>query len=196
MLLEALAPVLALSASLATPNSMLMDAAAGKRDTGHSILLAAETKCSPQQAFDLWATSDGATKLFATRAEIGERVGGPYTVVFFPDEDPSGARHGTAGAHVLMRDPPRLLAFEWIAFAGDATKGDRAPPYANEKVRRPAHLQTWVEIKFKPNGIGTHVDFRHYGFAATAQWKASQAWFTHAWIGVLAHMKDVCATEQ
>lgn len=185
--------VLGLSAALiAAPHSVLMDAAAGKRDSGNTILLAAETKCSPQQAFDLWATSEGAMKFFAPKAEIGERVGGPYNIVFFPADDPDGVRHGTSGAHVLMRDPPRLFVFEWIVFAGDDTKGDSAPPYANEKLRRPAHLPTWVEIRFKPNGIGTHVDFRHYGFGATPLWKKSQAWFTRAWGGVLQSMKATC----
>lgn len=91
-----------------------------------------------------------------------------------------------------MRDAPHLFAFEWIVFAGDGTKGDNAPPYAEESLRRPAHLQTWVELTFTPSGNGTHIEFRHYGFGDTPLWKSSQAWFTRAWGGVLMGMKKIC----
>jgi hypothetical protein len=74
-------------------------------------------------------------------------------------------------------------------------KGDNAPPYAPEAERRPAHLPTWVEIAFAPapnNPGGTHVEFRHFGFGDTPLWRQSQAWFTRAWGGVLARMKQYC----
>jgi hypothetical protein len=93
---------------------------------------------------------------------------------------------------VLMRDPGRFLAFEWVVFAGDDKKGNNAPPYAPE-LRLPSPLPTWVELSFTATQGGTHVEFRHFGFGDTPLWKQSQAWFTRAWSGVLMQMKAHCA---
>jgi Activator of Hsp90 ATPase homolog 1-like protein len=164
----------------------------GKRDTGHRIVLDAEVSCTPTRSYELWTTTAGARSFFAPSAEIGG-VGGPYTIAFFPQDDPRGLIHGTFGAHVLAAEPGRFFAFEWVVFAGDRLKGDNAPPYAPEALRRPDPLPTWVELTFAPSAAGTHVAFRHYGFAGDSAYRASQAWFTRAWGGVLDGMRATCA---
>jgi hypothetical protein len=94
---------------------------------------------------------------------------------------------------VLAAEQARFYAFEWVTFAGDTTKGEQAPPYAPEAQRRPDPLPTWVELTFTPAANGAHVAFRHYGFGEGALWAGSQAWFTRAWSGVLASLREACA---
>jgi hypothetical protein len=173
-------------------SSTLLATVVGKHDTGHTIALSADVKCTQAASYDLWSTSEGAKKFFAPEADIGGKIGGPYTIAFFPGDDPHGERHGTLGAHVLARDPPNFFAFEWVVFAGDDTKGNSAPPYAPESLRRPKVLPTWVELTFTSKAQGTHVEFRHFGFGGTKLWHQSQAWFTRAWGGVLSEMKMYC----
>src|SRR4051812_42846053 len=129
----------------------------------------------------MWTTPKGMTGFFAPAAHVVAKPGGPYTVVFFPAEDPEGRVHGTRGAHILAAQPDRFLAFEWVVFAGDRTKGGHAPPYAPPTLRLPKHLPTWVELQFTPAAGGTHVEFRHYGFGKGPLWDNSRTWFTTAW---------------
>jgi hypothetical protein len=170
-----------------------LQALPGKHAGDRPIVLSADVACPPDRSFGLWATERGATAFFAPAAHIDPKVGGRYTIIFFPSDDPQGLAHGTAGAHVLAADPGRFLAFEWVVFAGDTAKGDRAPPYAPPAQRLPSPLPTWVELSFTPAGAGTHVELRHYGFGKGNLWSQSQAWFTRAWGGVLSEMKAVCA---
>jgi hypothetical protein len=114
---------LSVTDGLAAAPSRLARTLPGKVDTGRSIALSADVTCAPRAAYDLWATTDGVAKFFAPKSEIGA-VGGPYTIVFYPDDDPEGVRHGTAGARVLAREPGRFLAFEWVTFAGDSARLD------------------------------------------------------------------------
>jgi hypothetical protein len=164
----------------------------GKHATSHTVTLDADVTCTPARSYALWATQAGS-RFFAPDSRIGGTVGGRYTVMFFPRDDPEGLVHGTAGAHLLAADPGKFVAFEWIAFAGDDTKGSNAPPYADPATRLPDPLPTWVEIEFRPSGQGTHVRFRHYGFGDGALWGRSFAWFSGAWSGVIEAMKAACA---
>ena len=187
-----LSSALGACATIPASGSRLAGNLPGKRDTGHTIAFEAEVACPPDRAYTMWSTTEGAESFFAPDAEIGA-VGGPYTVAFFPADDPRGLTHGTAGAHVLAAQPSRFYAFEWVVFAGDMLKGDRAPPHADEALRRPDPLPTWVELTFTPKGSGAHVSFRHFGFGESALYQQSQAWFTRAWSGVLAQMQTQCA---
>jgi hypothetical protein len=194
LLLSAVAAILAAAPAFAqTEPSRLGGTLPGKRDTGHAIVLDAEVACTPARAYALWSTAAGARSFFAPDADIGG-VGGPYTIAFFPQDDPRGLVHGTLGAHVLAAEPGRFFAFEWVVFAGDRLKGDNAPPYAPETLRRPDPLPTWVELSFAPSTIGTHVAFRHYGFGGDPAYRASQSWFNRAWGGVLEGMRAACAS--
>jgi len=182
------------SASDAALESRLDGTLPGKHDTGHRITLDIDVACDPARTYALWATEAGAESFFAPAAEIGG-VGGPYTIIFFPADDPRGLTHGTAGAHVLAGEPGRFFAFEWVVFAGDDRKGSNAPPFAVDKMRRPDPLPTWVEIGISPNASGSHVSFRHFGFLDTPQYRQSQAWFTRAWGGVLTSLQSTCAAD-
>jgi uncharacterized protein YndB with AHSA1/START domain len=178
--------------------SRLLEIAGGKVDTRNTIVLSADVKCPPVESYRLWSTADGAKAFFAPDARVGDALGGEYTMIFFAADDPKGLTHGTAGARVLARDPGRFFAFEWVVFAGDTLKGDNAPPYAPEALRRPSPLPTWVELTFTPapgdtpSSSGTHVEFRHFGFGDSLLYRQSRTFFTRAWGGVLAQMKAHC----
>jgi uncharacterized protein YndB with AHSA1/START domain len=163
----------------------------GKIDTGRTISLEADVGCDPGRVYRLWSTREGAESFFAARANIGA-VGGPYTITFYPDDDPQGLTHGTAGAQVLAAEPEAFFAFEWIVFSGDATKGNQAPPYAEPALRDLQPRPTWVELSFAPTAGGARVSFRHFGFGDGELYSRSQAWFTRAWAGVLQRMKQTC----
>jgi hypothetical protein len=165
----------------------------GKHGTARTVALAADVACAPDRAYRMWASAEGARGFFAPAAEIDAAPGGRYTVMFFPDEDPRGLVHGTAGAHLLAAEPGKFIAFEWIVFAGDQSKGDNAPPFAEPALRLTDPLPTWVEIEFTPAGTGSHVEFRHYGFGEGELWGRSHAWFGRAWSGVLTQMQQACA---
>lgn len=164
----------------------------GKHETARTVVLSADVACTPARSYHMWTTEAGVRSFFAPAARIDGQVGGRYTVMFFPDEDPDGLVHGTAGAHLLATEPGRFVAFEWVVFAGDETKGANAPPYASPSQRLPDPLPTWVEIALTPAGTGTHVEFRHYGFGEGELWGRSHAWFTRAWEGVLRQMEAAC----
>lgn len=165
----------------------------GKHETARTVMLSADVACAPERSYEMWTTEAGVRGFFAPAAQIDGPVGGRYTVMFFPDEDPEGLSHGTAGAHLLAAEPGRFVAFEWVVFAGDESKGVNAPPYAAPAQRLPDPLPTWVEIALTPAGSGTHVEFRHYGFGEGELWGRSHAWFARAWEGVLRQMAAVCA---
>jgi hypothetical protein len=167
----------------------------GKHATARTVVLDADVACTPARSYDMWATQAGS-RFFAPDSRIDGGVGGRYTVMFYPKEDPEGLVHGTAGAHLLAADPGKFVAFEWVVFAGDDTKGRNAPPFLPDpSMRLPDPLPTWVEIAFTPSGQGTHVAFRHYGFGEGELWGRSHAGFTRAWGGVLEAMKAACAKD-
>ena len=189
----ALAVVLAACATASGGESRLSGRLPGKHDTGRTVALEAEVACSPERSFAMWSTTDGVKSFFAPNAEIGV-AGGPYTVMFYPDEDRRGLVHGTAGARVLAAERGSFFAFEWVVFAGRDDKGPGAPPYITDQSQRlPDPLPTWVELTFTPNAGGTHLRFRHYGFGASEDYARSRDWFERAWGGVLESMRQVCA---
>jgi uncharacterized protein YndB with AHSA1/START domain len=185
-----LAPALVAGAANAGPRLHNLP---GKHETARTVVLGADVACPPARSWAMWATEAGVRSFFAPAAHVDGTVGGRYTIIFFPAEDPEGLVHGTAGAHLLAADPGRFIAFEWVVFAGDDTKGDHAPPYAPAALRLPDPLPTWVEIALTPSGTGTHVEFRHYGFGRGDLWGRSHAWFGRAWASVLDQMRNVCA---
>jgi len=191
ILLQVWVACLALPAGAQAP---LMD---GKVKTANTIVLEAETQCSPEGTYALWSTAEGVQRFFAPAARIDARPGGEYTVLFLPDKDPEGLSHGTTGARVLKAVPGKSLAFEWITFAGDGNLGRNAPPLAPRDLRDAVPLPTWVELEFVPlagDPPRTHVQLAHYGFKDDALWTDSYRWFTRAWTGVLEQLKKYCAS--
>jgi uncharacterized protein YndB with AHSA1/START domain len=187
----ALAMLAAGSAAAGDGASRLAGRLPGKTDTGRTIALEVDVTCEVGRAYRMWSTRSGAESFLAPRAEVGS-VGGPYTIAFFPAEDPKGSTYGTAGARVLAAEPDRFFAFEWIVFAGAEHKGRQAPPYAAPALRTPQPLPTWVELSFEPTRGGARVSLRHFGFGDGEPYARSLAWFTRAWSGALRQMKQVC----
>jgi len=185
--------VLAIAAAAAADE----DPMRGKHRTEHTVSLEANVAGTPSALYRLWTTADGVTKFFAPKARIDAKPGGEYTILFAPDDDPRGYSHGTFGARVLRAEPGRSLAFEWVAFAGDASLGRNAPPIASRALRDAEPLPTWVELGFEPleGGRATRVTLHHYGFQDGALWAASHAWFQRAWTGVLESLARYCAEE-
>jgi uncharacterized protein YndB with AHSA1/START domain len=177
-------------------DSRVLALAQGKQDTGRTIKLEKTVSCAPARTYAMWATDEGVRTFFAPASRIGRDAGDEYTILFAPAADPEGLSHGTKGARILVAAPSKLLAFEWIVFAGDATLGRNAPPVAPMAMRNETPLPTWVEIAFEPADQGTHIVFRHYGFRDGELWAASQSWFTRAWGHVLDGLAAACAREK
>jgi uncharacterized protein YndB with AHSA1/START domain len=172
---------------------------AGKMKTDHTILLECTIHAPPSEVFRLWTSVDGVKKFFAPDARIDAVPGGRYEIIFFPSKDPEGDSHGTRGAHILQIVPDKLLAFEWITFAGDNLLGEHAPPYAPSSQRDITPLPTWVELSFEPiegQPNLTHLKFAHYGFREGELWAQSHRWFTRAWKGVLDRLANYCENQQ
>jgi hypothetical protein len=57
-------------------------------ESQRTVALQVEAQCSPEEAYALWSTTEGAKKFFAPAARIDARPGGEYTILFFPEKDP------------------------------------------------------------------------------------------------------------
>ncbi|HVF70593.1 MAG TPA: SRPBCC domain-containing protein [Chthoniobacterales bacterium] len=180
----------------AADDSSLME---GKRRTDRSIVLEATIPAPPAEVFRLWTTVDGVKKFFAPEARIDAQIGGRYEMIFAPGEDPDGSAHGTKGARILKLVPERELAFEWVAFAGDKTRGRSSPPYAPPAERDVRPLPTWVDLSFAPvaeNADRTLLRFAHYGFGSGERWAESHRWFTAVWKAVLDQLAAYCEKQR
>jgi uncharacterized protein YndB with AHSA1/START domain len=143
---------------------------------------------TPAEVFNLWLTRDGVRTFFAPDAVIEPRVGGEYTIVFAPEQDPEGLSHGTKGAKLLELDPGRKLVFEWISFTSREIEGVPGPPVAPPDVRMAAPLPV-VEVTFEAVGTDrTKVRLRHRGFREGELWEQSRAVFSRVWPAVLEEL--------
>lgn len=131
---------------------------------------------SPDEAFALWASSQGLAQWWLDTTTIELRPGGKYEL-YFMDDMPPGSR-GSDGCRVLSFVPGRMLSFTW-----------NAPP--NLDVTRPLH--TFVVLFFAPGpgDQGCRVTLEHLGWPksglddASTQWPATFAYFEDAWTRVL-----------
>lgn len=167
----------------------------GKLKTDRTITLDVRVNAAPAEVFRLWTTIQGVKQFFAPAARIDPRVGGEYTMIFAPKEDPNGDSHGTNGARILRFVPGRELAFEWIPFVSREIPGNEGPPLAPLTERNAQPLPTWVEIQFDeiPGAPAkTHLRFAHYGFREGAKWEQSYRWFSRLWKGVLDQLVAYC----
>jgi uncharacterized protein YndB with AHSA1/START domain len=166
---------------------------AGKEKTDRTIRYEVIADVTPDEVYRMWTTPEGVRRFFAPAARIDARPGGRYEILFAPNKDPEGLSHGTTGARVLRAEPGKLLAFEWITFAGDTDLGEKGPPMASPEMRNARPLPTWVELSFAPAGQGrTRVTFAHYGFRRGDRWDRSFAFFERAWKGVLDQLAVAC----
>src|SRR5438552_11623029 len=63
--------------------------------------------------WDGWTTNAGAEKWFAPKSKIELKVGGPFEILFAPDQ-PEG-RRGAEDLRILSFVPQEMLSFEWNA---------------------------------------------------------------------------------
>lgn len=144
---------------------------------------------TPDQVFDLWTTREGVRAFFAPAAVIEPHVGGEYTIIFAPDQDPEGLSHGTKGARILEFAPGKKLAFEWIPFTLRQIEGAPGPPVVSEAERNASF--TPVEVTFEAAGEGrTLVRLTHRGFKQGEKWQQAHAFFTRAWALVLEELAN------
>jgi uncharacterized protein YndB with AHSA1/START domain len=139
---------------------------------------------TPRELFALWTTAQGVQSFFAPGAVIEPRVGGEYTMIFAPQQDPEGLSHGTKGARIRVFEPGKRLVFEWIPFTARAIEGAPGPPLAPPEIRNDS--MTTVEVTFTARGKDrTLVRLRHRGFREGALWDDSLAYFRRVWPLVL-----------
>jgi uncharacterized protein YndB with AHSA1/START domain len=134
-----------------------------------------------------WTTNEGAQKWFAPKTNIELRPGGPFEILFMPD-NPSGQR-GAEDLRVITYVPQEMLTFEWNA----------PPQFAKARAQR-----TWVVMRFSDEGDGTvRVRLTHLGFAERvfehpdmkAEYEQVRDYFSKAWPRVLEHLREQFAKD-
>lgn len=184
----AIAMMLVAAASPAASEDMMK----GKVRTDRTIAVETVVDGARAEVFELWMSSEGLKKFFATDARIEPRVGGRYEIIFNPKSDPEGTSYGTKGARVLKLERGRLLAFEWITFLRDDLSSDPGgPPAVPAAERNEKPIPTWVEVTFEDVAGApgkTRVKLAHYGFREGGKWGESYAYFTQAWRHVLQQL--------
>jgi len=145
------------------------------------IKLEVTVSAPPADAWKAWATNEGAQAFFAPKTNIELRVGGPYEILFSPDNPPG--QRGAEDLRVLSFLPLEMLSFEWSA----------PPQFARARPQR-----TWVVLRLGDAGEGrTRVQLTHLGFKERAdarpeerdEWVQVHEYFAKAWPRVLANFK-------
>ena len=129
---------------------------------------------SAETAWKTWTTTEGVTGFFAPKANIEARVGGRYELLF--DLKAPRGFQGTEGCKVLSIDPPRYLAFEFLA----------PPEFPN--VRR---ILTRVDLVLE-NVLGgglIKTNITHSGFLEGEEWDESFEFFNWDWDLVLGRFQ-------
>ncbi len=128
----------------------------------------------PEEAFALWASSEGMAKWWVPSTRIELRPGGFYELYFMTDA-PKG-QQGSEGCRVLSFLPGRMLSFTW-----------NAPPHLPKTRSR----RTWVVVETTPEGAGTRLRLTHLGWPDSewdtpgSQWPETFAYFDKAWTSVV-----------
>jgi uncharacterized protein YndB with AHSA1/START domain/predicted enzyme related to lactoylglutathione lyase len=148
--------------------------ATGATDLAEDVIRRrAEVPAAPDEAYALWATSDGLARWWTEHTVVELRPGGKYEIHFMPDER-AGDRGGD-WCRVLSFLPARMLSFTW-----------NAPPMLKT---RPEH--TWVVLTFDPTPTGTSVELSHLGWPESgladeaSDWPATYRYFEEAWTTVM-----------
>jgi uncharacterized protein YndB with AHSA1/START domain len=131
--------------------------------------------------WDAWTTNAGAQKWFAPKTNIELRSGGPFEILFMPDNPPG--QRGAEDLKILAYLPQEMLTFEWNA----------PPQFARARAQR-----TWVVVRLTDAGDGfIRVRVSHAGFAERAaqhpdqkeEWEQVRDYFSKAWPRVLDHLR-------
>lgn len=117
------------------------------------------------KAWALWTTKDGLQKFFGPEAEIDPRVGGEFSIHFFPDN--ARGQRGAEDMIILAYEPQTRLAFTWNA------------PVMFPHARRQFSVVT-VTFAPTPEG-GTKVRLMHDHFGEGPDWDETFDYFSQAW---------------
>src|SRR5262245_52334824 len=132
--------------------------------------------------WNAWATNEGAQKWFAPKTNIELRTGGPFEILFMPDNPPG--KRGAEDLKVLCYLPQEMLTFEWNA----------PPQFPRARTQR-----TWVVIRFAEVGDGTvRIRLSHAGFAERVaqhpdlkeEYEKVRDYFSKAWPSVFKHLRE------
>lgn len=124
-----------------------------------------------------WTTNEGAQEFFARKTNIELRIGGPYEILFLP-ENPPGQR-GAENLEILSYLPMEMLSIQW----------DAPPQFSHARGER-----TWVVIMLEPvDASRTRVRLTHLGWDEmkaihpdhAEEWDAVRTYFENAWPSVL-----------
>jgi len=157
--------------------------AAGQGDVSdRAVVKDALLPMSPEEAYALWASSEGIAKWWTESSRIELRPGGHYELYFMLDH-PYGERGGE-GCRVLSYLPGRMISFTW-----------NAPPH----LPKTRHRHTWVVVDFLPEDDQTRVRLTHLGWPRhdwdepDSQWPETFAYFEDAWDEVVSLLSDYAA---
>jgi uncharacterized protein YndB with AHSA1/START domain len=129
-----------------------------------------------EQAWALWADSNGATSYGVPQgANIELRPGGKYEI-YFDKNAPEGER-GSEGCQVLSFNPYRMISFTW-----------NAPPTLTQL--RKANARTQVNVFFDKVPEGTKVRLVQHGLGIGKEWDQYYDYFDKAWTMVLGVQRD------
>ena len=154
-------------------------AATAKDKAGDGRIMRKEVtiKCSIDDLWQAWTTSEGIASFFSPGSRIELEPGRPYEMFMAmakPDE--SGGR-GSEGCKTLGLIPKEMLSFEW-----------NFPPKV--KALRNAHEKTFVVLRFIDLGDGrVKVKFAQLGWKKGKDWDEGYAYFDAAWGHVLENLK-------
>lgn len=129
-----------------------------------------QVRAKPGEVWTAWTTREAAT-FFAPAVNIEMRSGGPYEILFDPNDD----RQGTRGLQLLSYLPEEMVSFQW-----------NAPPEF-PTVRA---IPTFVVVQITPSGAFTKVTLTQLGWREGPEWDAVFTYFTKAWDIVLARLQD------
>lgn len=129
---------------------------------------------SRDSVWDAWTTEEGIKSFFAPDCRVELRVGGPYEMLFLPEDQPPGARGGE-GNRILSFLPKELLTFSWNA----------PPQFA---AVRPYRTRVVLQFTDTPAG-GTRVTLSHLGWGDGEEWNAVYDYFDAAWARVLTNLQ-------
>ena len=147
--------------------------AAAPADEERAILKQVEVDAGVAEVWAAWTTPEGITTFFAPACNVELRVGGPYEIFFFPDNEP-GYR-GAENLHVLDFREGEMLSFEW-----------NAPPQWPEVRAQP----TRVTITLETTGDGrTLLTLVHDRWREGDDWEEAFDYFQEAWDRILGRLQ-------
>lgn len=129
---------------------------------------------SAETAWKTWTTTEGVASFFAPKASIEARVGGRYELLF--DLQAPRGFQGTEGCKVLSIDPPKNLAFEFLA-----------PPEFPNARRIPTRVDLVLEQVL--GGGLLKINITHSGFSEGEEWDESLEFFNWDWDLVLGRLQ-------